>query len=119
VFAVPGPVGARSRGPHRLLRQGATLVETAADVLRELAPRLPVGSPPASPPSAAPAEEGALDSVEAAVLDCLSEVPIHVDPIVTRTGLAAQQVLRALLSLELRGAVVSMPGKRFTRRPAR
>jgi DNA processing protein len=120
VFAVPGPVGSRSRGPHRLLRQGATLVETAEDVLRELAPRLPMAPrPPSNPPAAAPAVESSVDPVEAAILDCLSEVPIHVDPIVTRTGLAAQQVLRALLSLELRGAVVSLPGKRFTRHPAR
>jgi DNA processing protein len=120
VFAVPGPVGSRSRGPHRLLRQGATLAETAEDVLRELAPRLPLGDGPrVTPVPAAAAGESELAPAEAAVLDCLSEVPIHVDPIVERTGLSAQEVLQALLSLELRGAAVPLPGKRFTRHHSR
>jgi len=45
VFAVPGPVGNLSMGPHRLIRQGAGLVETANDVLNEVAPHLAVRSP--------------------------------------------------------------------------
>jgi DNA processing protein len=116
VFAVPGPVGANSRGPHQLLRQGATLVETAQDVLRELAPRLPAAPPPVVE---SPVVEFATSPEESAVLDCLGDTPVHIDPIVARTGLPAQKVLQILLSLELRGAVVPLPGKRFTRRPLR
>jgi DNA processing protein len=120
VFAVPGPVGARSYGPHQLLRQGATLVETGADVLRELAPRLPGARPaPAAAVAAPPDVEPELSAAERAVLDCLSDVPVHVDPIVARTALPAHQVLQALLSLELRGAALPLPGKRFTRRSLR
>jgi DNA processing protein len=60
-----------------------------------------------------------LDPAEAAVLECLSERPVHVDDIVTQTRLPAQQVLQALLSLELRGAVGQLPGKRFRRQRSR
>src|SRR4030095_14686199 len=49
VFAVPGPVGARTRGTHQLLRQGAALVENADDVLREIAPHLPAAPRPSAP----------------------------------------------------------------------
>jgi predicted Rossmann fold nucleotide-binding protein DprA/Smf involved in DNA uptake len=94
------------------------LVENADDVLRELAPRLPVHPEPA-PIAALPAVEFEASPDESAVLDCLSEVPVHIDPIVTRTGLPTQKVLQILLSLELRGAAVPLPGKRFTRRPLR
>jgi DNA processing protein len=119
VFAVPGPVGARSRGPHRLLRQGATLVEAAEDVLSELGPRLAVEPPPSAPLAPPSARGSELSPAESAVLDCLSDTPVHVDPIVARTGLPAQRVLQSLLSLELQGAIVSLPGKRFARRPSR
>ena len=41
VFAVPGEVGAsRSRGAHRLIRQGAKLVENVDDIMEEIAPQL-------------------------------------------------------------------------------
>ena len=41
VFAVPGEVGSsRSRGAHRLIRQGAKLVETVDDIIEEIAPQL-------------------------------------------------------------------------------
>jgi DNA processing protein len=114
VFAVPGPVGARSRGPHQLIRQGATLVEGAADVLREIGPYLRQ-EPRLVSHSAAPPP---LDGIEQRVFASLDDGPVHIDDLMLRTGLAAASVLQVLLSLELRGLVQQLPGKRFSRLPA-
>jgi DNA processing protein len=120
VFAVPGPVGARSRGPHRLLRQGATLVESAEDVMRELLPHLATkAAPPAARGLVGAAAAADLAPAERDLLACLGETPLHVDALVQRSGLPAQRVLEVLLSLELRGVVAQLPGKRFFLPPSR
>ena len=102
VFAVPGPVGTRSSGPHRLLKQGAALVENANDVLKEISPHL-------EPARGLPASE--LTANEAAVLACLGERPISVDEVVGASGLAVARVLEILLALEMRGLVRPLPGR--------
>jgi DNA processing protein len=111
VFAVPGPVGARSRGPHQLIRQGATLVEGAEDILREISPHL--NEEPRNVSTAGPPPP--LDETEQRVFACLADGAVHVDDLMLRTGLAAARVLAVLLSLELRGLVQQLPGKRFSR----
>lgn len=114
VFAVPGPVGARSRGPHQLIRQGATLIEGADDVLRELRPHLKEA--PRIVPNSVPPPP--LDDAEQRVFACLDDAPVHVDHLMLRTSLSAGRVLEVLLSLELRGLVQQLPGKRFLRLPS-
>lgn len=111
VFAVPGPVGALSRGPHRLIREGAVLVESAEDVLREIAPPLLVGTRV----SAAPV---AVDESAARVLDCLAVEALHVDELIQRTGMSTPDMLRILLDLEIAGHVRQLPGKCFELYPA-
>jgi DNA processing protein len=106
VFAVPGPVGPRSRGTHHLLRQGATLAECAEDVLAETAPHL-ISKPIPT--------ETVLAGDEARVYGCLDEASIEVDQVITATGLPAKTVLDVLLRLELRGLVVRLPGQCFAR----
>jgi DNA processing protein len=107
VFAVPGPVGPRSRGTHQLLRQGATLAECAEDILAEAAPQLvPTPSQPCAP---------ALAPDETRIYACLEETSTEIDRIIAMTGLPAQSVLDILLRLELRGVVVQHPGKCFAR----
>jgi DNA processing protein len=110
VFAVPGPVGATNRGTHRLLRQGATLIETAEDIIRELAPHV-LSSPPQPPPQP-------LDGVDARVFACLTDSGVHVDRIIEQTGLSPAAVLESLLHLELRGLIRQQPGKYFARESA-
>ena len=107
VFAVPGPVGARTRGTHQLLRQGAALAEDADDVLREIAPhrRTPAVAP--APPL--------LSDLETAIVAQLDELPRSVDELIARTGLSAGSVLETLLILELRGIVRQLPGQSFAR----
>ena len=108
VFAVPGPVGARTRGTHQLLRQGAALAEAADDVLREIAPHLRARPAPAD-------RAPNLSDLETAIVAQLDAVPRSVDEVIARTGLAAGTVLEALLVLELRGVVRQSPGQCFAR----
>ncbi|MGD9763396.1 MAG: DNA-processing protein DprA [Candidatus Binatia bacterium] len=107
VFAVPGPVGARTRGTHQLLRQGACLTESAEDVLREIGPHR-------TAPAGALARI-ALSSTEAAVLAALDETPRVVDDLIERTGMTAGALLETLLLLELRGFARQLPGQQFAR----
>lgn len=110
VFAIPGSIHAsQSHGCHALLRQGATLVETAQDVLDELqglAPPATAATSPASP------RETALESD---LLTALGFDPLGLDELVARTGWSAAQLQAALLELELAGRVARLPGGMFQR----
>ncbi|MEP9351251.1 DNA-processing protein DprA [Xanthobacter sp. KR7-225] len=106
VFAVPGsPLDPRAGGTNRLLKQGATLVTEAADVVGVLAPMLgrqatdqDLAAPaPAAPP---PAPD---DDVRARILELLSPVPMPVDEIIRLSGAGAAEVQIVLLELELAG----------------
>lgn len=107
VFAVPGPVGRATRGTHRLLRQGATLIENGEDIVREIAPQVLSARPQIAPEP--------LGGVDARVFACLTDSGVHVDQIIAQTGLPPATVLEALLHLELRGLIQQNPGKYFAR----
>jgi DNA processing protein len=120
VFAIPGSIHSpQARGCHRLIRQGAVLVETADDILQELrlpgaaspAARMsrPRPSPPAAPAAAAPEIGGPLR-------DALGYDPVSFDALSARTGLPSDRLAAELLSLELDGAVQRLPGGLFQRR---
>jgi DNA processing protein len=116
VFAVPGsPLDPRSRGTNDLLRQGATLVEEADDVLRVL-DALPGFSEdePARPAflgtnhgPAAPAETEALREMLGALL---SPAPTPINTLARETGAPVSAVLAALTELALAGRVELAPG---------
>jgi DNA processing protein len=105
VFAVPGAVGERTRGTHRLIREGAKLTECAEDVLEEIAPQLL-----SRVARAAPVE---LDRAEAAVVSCMRHETLHIDQIIARSAMPPATVLQLLLALELKGVVQQLPGKHF------
>jgi DNA processing protein len=116
VFALPGSIHSPfSKGCHKLLREGAKLVETAHDVLEELK---------FAPPSAAVARGDAqatagddeLTEDERRVVVALGYAPAGVDTIAERTTLAAETIAAALLSLELAGRVAPLPGGLWQRR---
>nr|WP_322786317.1 DNA-processing protein DprA [Desulfofundulus thermocisternus] len=111
VMAVPGPVTSpQSRGPNQLIKQGARLVEGAEDILEELGMTclFPAGErqSPALP---------RLTADEEAVYGTLSTEPLPVDVVVEKTGLAVQQVLSALMFLEVKGLVRQFPGRLYAR----
>src|SRR5262249_23453503 len=105
VFAVPGAVGERTRGTHRLIRDGAKVTERVEDGLEEVAPQL------LSRGAATGAIE--LHGEEATILACMRHETMHIDAIITRSGLPAPRVLQTLLTLELKGAVQQLGGKYF------
>lgn len=111
VFAVPGNIGSPySRGCHRLLREGARLVESAADILDELA----VGPVPAQA-AAAQQREVELSGEEKSILELIPYQPLLMDEIIRLSGLSAARLGPLLLSLELKGLLRQLPGKYFTR----
>ncbi|MBM4288249.1 MAG: DNA-protecting protein DprA [Deltaproteobacteria bacterium] len=108
VFAVPGPIDSPgSIGPHRLIQQGAKLVQEVADILEEL--------PIPGRAAAAPAREVANAGLEwdDPVIAQLSSVPLQLDDLIRAAGLPAPEVMRRLTLLELEGLVRELPGKFF------
>jgi DNA processing protein len=107
VFALPGSIHSpMARGCHALIRQGAKLVETAADVLEELGAIVPVSTDS----SAAIPAVATFAPNEQQLLDCLGYEPTPIDALVERSGLTAETVSSILLQLELRGLVLMGPG---------
>ncbi len=117
VFAVPGSVKAEgSRGPHWLLKQGATLVETAADVIDVLLPQLDGAAPRQTGQGhAATTGHAALSQDETRLRDVLSAQPMGIDEVIVGAAMPAGTVAALLLSLELKGAVRQLPGQTYVR----
>jgi len=125
VFAIPGSIHSPlSKGCHRLIRDGAKLVETARDVVEELGALAELVLAPATrqrerddaPRDAAAAAPDALPDEEGArVLHEVGWEPTPFDLIVQRSGLPTPVVSSALLMLELQGRVSAAAGGRYSR----
>lgn len=110
VMAVPGSVlNPLSRAPNGLLRQGATLVESAEDVLAAVGLPLPsrqtVQASAITPPEGPPA----------VVWQAVRTEPTHIDQVAQEAGLPVAEVAALLMELEIRGLVRQVPGKHFIR----
>jgi DNA processing protein len=107
VYAMPGSVHATlSKGCHQLIREGARLVETAADVLRDMQ-MLTDGAAGAGP---------ALDdSFVDLVLEAIGDDIAQAELLAVRLGQSAAELQRQLLALELAGLVERLPGGMFQR----
>jgi len=109
VLAIPGSIHSpQSRGCHKLIKQGAKLVETAQDVLDEIGW---TNSPPI-----------ALDAVRApapadGLLQAMGFEPCTLDDLAKRSGLTADVVSVMLLHLELDGRVATLPGGHYQQLP--
>ena len=116
VFAVPGSVQSRmSRGCHRLLREGATLVETVDDVIEELGVlvRETIDRQGYAVRTAA---ELQLNPQEREVLEALPDEPIVVDQLMQSLDLPVPRVLATLSALESRGMIRRISGQWIARR---
>jgi DNA processing protein len=116
VMAVPGsPLDPRAQGCNQLIRDGATLVQSAADVVETLQPfgRSHVATPPTRYLAGEHADDVG-DRDRAAILSLLSPVPVAVDELVRQSGLLPSMVHTALLELELAGRLVRHAGARVS-----
>ena len=109
VFAIPGSIHSpQSRGCHKLIKQGAKLVETAQDVLEELG-MTTAGTVAVETSVADGGEPGG------ELLALMGFEPCGLDELTARSGLSAASLSTALLHLELDGRVASLPGGLFQR----
>jgi DNA processing protein len=116
VFAVPGSVQSfKSTGTHRLIKQGAKLVENAQDILEEISAAFFENTRPMDhrPPTAP--TPPAFTPEEARVFDILEPYPVHVDDLGRKLSLSPGRLASILLHLELNGFVQQYPGNFFAR----
>ncbi len=114
VFAIPGSIHSPlSRGCHKLIRDGAHLVEAPDEVLSEIqfSPMNQLLGDIRPGPAAAPG----LDKEYEMLLDALGFEPVTLDTLVARSGLSGESIASMLLILELRGCVAPYPGGRYGR----
>ena len=105
VFAIPGSIhSSLSKGCHRLIKQGAKLVESAADILEELGRRLPPANATETP--AAMSDE---------LLESLVGGPLSPDQLADRLGLTVETLSVRLLAAEMAGQVARVPGGLYQR----
>jgi len=126
VFAVPGSIDSPgSRGTHKLIREGAKLIENIHDILEEILPQVDKAGTSGQGPGVrnqssklkAESKKGGsssnLNDAQSAVLKLISKKPMGVDTIISGTGFKASDVLNTLLTLELKGYIEQLPGKMF------
>ena len=116
VFAVPGPIDSpTSTGPHRLIQEGAKLVQDVEDILNEL-PALrrapgPLFASTAGADRVAEAPGVSRAAPEDPLLPLLGSEPLQLEELVRAAHLPVQDVLARLTLLELQGLVKELPGK--------
>ncbi|MGI9200126.1 MAG: DNA-processing protein DprA [Woeseiaceae bacterium] len=114
VFALPGSIhNPLARGCHQLIRQGAKLVETSADIVAELAPL--AGQILQNTMESTSNEETGelLDDEYVQLRNYIGHDPIGIDELAQNSGLTIEQVSSMLLILELHGEIESLSGGRY------
>ena len=115
VYAVPGSIyQPTSRGCHRLIREGAKLVENTGDILEDLG-GFAAGPHLVHAGGGKPRPVPQLDGPEAAVYALLDDSPAPVDSLIEQSGLTADAVSSILLQLELLGLAETAPGGGYLR----
>jgi len=115
VFAVPGSIDSHvSRGCHRLLRDGARLVENVDDVLEELGPLIEAAQVSSDRVVRHPAEL-LLNEIEKAVLGAIDVEPTGIDQIATACQMPVHRVLSTISVLEMRRLIRRVSGTRVAR----
>jgi len=111
LYAVPGNIGSlTSKGTNSLIKQGAILVESVEDILRNLGMQKQDNGP-AAPALPLPA----LTLEETTVLCCITNEPKHIDIIMNESRANAGKLSAVLINLELKGLAKQLPGKYFVR----
>jgi DNA processing protein len=117
IFALPGSIHSPlSKGCHRLIKQGAKLIESAADIIEELGSltgALNVAQEYVALQTTGPQQAGHKDPDYAKLLESLGHDPVSIDRLANRSGLTAEQLSSMLLILELEERVNSLPNGCF------
>ncbi|KZD09676.1 DNA-processing protein DprA [Oceanibaculum pacificum] len=121
VMAVPGsPLDPRCRGTNRLIRTGATLVETAEDVIEAVSPMLrrPLseGTPDLFDQPPVEPDAGTLTQARRQVIELLGPSPVSVDELIRQCQLSPSIVLTVLLEIDLAGRLERLPGNKVALR---
>ncbi|MCX5632801.1 MAG: DNA-processing protein DprA [Phycisphaerae bacterium] len=127
VMAVPGRIDSPlSKGSHSLIKQGAKLIESVEDVIeafeylqkdfKEYISQSTGKSIETAEKSLFDVSQLNLTEIEKKVFDCLDKEPVHIEQIISQSGLAAGKVNAALVSLRLKGIVKQLPGNYFVRK---
>ena len=127
VMAVPGKIDSPlSQGAHKLLKEGARLIESVGDVMEALGyigDQLEPHASRAAADAAAQAEAPLFDvkllklsADEQAIHNCLDKEPKHVEQVIADTELTPGGVSAALISLRLKGLIKQLPGSMFVKR---
>ncbi|MFN4218671.1 MAG: DNA-processing protein DprA [Candidatus Bipolaricaulia bacterium] len=117
VFAVPGSIlGESHRGCHKLIKDGAKLVESVTDILEEFKDLRALFTVRRDRPAPAP-QKPMLSPLEEKIFSVLEFEPMHFDEIVSKTGLSVGEVSEGLLTLALQGIVQELEGKHYVKLP--
>ncbi|HBG26769.1 MAG TPA: DNA-protecting protein DprA [Phycisphaerales bacterium] len=127
VMAIPGRIDSPlSKGPHKLIKEGAKLVESVEDVIEALeflqidfAQHVRQTSQQAIEKTQMQLFDMSklnLTETEKKIFECLSSEAIHIEQIISQTELSAGKVNAALISMRLKGIVKQMPGNYFAKR---
>lgn len=118
IFAVPGsPLDPRAKGANRLIKEGATLTESAEDILSVLSSMLGSGFEEPErplPPSRTDAMEAEADRIRAKVEEALGPAPVEIDELIRQLGASPAAVLTVILELELAGRCIRQPGNKVS-----
>jgi len=126
VMAVPGKIDSPlSKGTHKLIKQGAKLVESVEDIMETLGyigQRLQRYATAAAEKASEKVETPLFDisqlnltSIERKTYDYLGKEPAHIEQIIEMTNLSAGSINASLISLQLKGLVKQLPGSLFIR----
>jgi DNA processing protein len=117
VYAIPGSIhNPAAKGCHALIRQGAKLVDSARDIIEELAPQFGLQAPAERTSTAL---QPKLDANQRKVLEAIGYSPTQFDLLIERVALSVEELSATLLVLELEGLIASAPGGAFIRTAAR
>lgn len=116
VFAMPGSIhNPLAKGCHRLIREGAKLIETVEDIIEELGAMAAVDLKVDNDITGPKVNLPAVDPDYQVLLACLGYDPIGIDKLIAESGLTAEIVSSMLLLLELNGQVASLSGGHYVR----
>lgn len=115
VFAVPGNIDSvYSRGTHKLIKEGAKLVEDVDDIIQELGPIAEYLTLPGTQADNDP-RSLSLNSQEKKIFSLLSSNPRNIEEIIQTTGLPTSVVSSTLMILEIKKLIKQLSGKRFVK----